>query len=617
MGCRHVRYRRRAAPRRAAPTSPRCAACRTRWPPRGPDGDGAVDRARRRPRPPPAEHHRPLRARRAADGRPAPRPRRRLQRHHLQPPRAARASSRRPATRFFSTSDTEVILKAYAEWGERCVERFKGMFAFCVVERDSGRVVPRPRPARRQAALPRRGRRRRCASPPPCPRCWPAAASTPTIDPVALHHYLSFHSVVPAPRTILAGRAQAAAGDDADDRAGRARGASAATGEPPSSATRSAPAGASDDWAEAVHDALRVAVERRMVSDVPGRRPALGRPGLEPDRRAARRVRPDRAGHVLRRLRRRRRPRGQRVPRSPTSWRSASAPTTASFLVEEDRMLEALDAAIGAMSEPMVSHDCVAFHLLSEEVAAAPQGRPVRPGRRRGVRRLLLVPAAGRGADGDGAAVYTRALRRPPARGDGRGAGGAVPGASATTSARVRRRATSRAPGAATRRSTAALRIDAEVMLVDDPVKRVDNMTMAHGLEARTPFLDHDLVELAARLPARAQARRGRQGDPQGGRARRRPRRGDRPPEGLLPRARALPPRGRRARAGARGADAPAARPRPVRPGAVESMLADPNGQRTTLDGSKLWQVGAAGALAPGARRLTVVATGVRRHTGI
>ena len=38
-------------------------------------------------------------------------------------------------------------------------------------------------------------------------------------------------------------------------------------------------------------------------------------------------------------------------------------------------------------------------------------------------------------------------------------------------------------------------------MLVDDPVKRVDNMTMAHGLEARTPFLDHELVELAAACP--------------------------------------------------------------------------------------------------------------------
>jgi asparagine synthase (glutamine-hydrolysing) len=39
-------------------------------------------------------------------------------------------------------------------------------------------------------------------------------------------------------------------------------------------------------------------------------------------------------------------------------------------------------------------------------------------------------------------------------------------------------------------------------MLVDDPVKRVDNMTMAWGLEARVPFLDHELVELAARVPA-------------------------------------------------------------------------------------------------------------------
>jgi asparagine synthase (glutamine-hydrolysing) len=46
-----------------------------------------------------------------------------------------------------------------------------------------------------------------------------------------------------------------------------------------------------------------------------------------------------------------------------------------------------------------------------------------------------------------------------------------------------------------------ALRLDSTVMLVDDPVKRVDNMTMAWGLEARVPFLDHDLTELAARIP--------------------------------------------------------------------------------------------------------------------
>ncbi len=46
-----------------------------------------------------------------------------------------------------------------------------------------------------------------------------------------------------------------------------------------------------------------------------------------------------------------------------------------------------------------------------------------------------------------------------------------------------------------------ALRLDTQIMLVDDPVKRVDNMTMAWGLELRTPFLDHELVQLAAACP--------------------------------------------------------------------------------------------------------------------
>src|SRR4030095_5521423 len=46
----------------------------------------------------------------------------------------------------------------------------------------------------------------------------------------------------------------------------------------------------------------------------------------------------------------------------------------------------------------------------------------------------------------------------------------------------------------------------------DDPVKRVDNMTMAAGLEARTPFLDHELVELAAACPPEAKLASGGKG---------------------------------------------------------------------------------------------------------
>jgi asparagine synthase (glutamine-hydrolysing) len=54
----------------------------------------------------------------------------------------------------------------------------------------------------------------------------------------------------------------------------------------------------------------------------------------------------------------------------------------------------------------------------------------------------------------------------------------------------------------------AALYLDGQLGLVDDMLHYFDRASMAHSLEVRVPFLDHELVELAATVPARHKVRR-------------------------------------------------------------------------------------------------------------
>ena len=106
--------------------------------------------------------------------------------------------------RFFSTSDSEVLLKAYHRWGDDFVGHLKGMFAFAIVERDSGRVLlGRDRLGIKPLYLSEDSKRIRFAS--TLPALLAGGGVDTRIDPFALHHYMTFHSVVPAPLTILRG----------------------------------------------------------------------------------------------------------------------------------------------------------------------------------------------------------------------------------------------------------------------------------------------------------------------------------------------------------------------------------------------------------------------------
>lgn len=94
--------------------------------------------------------------------------------------------------RFFSDGDTEVIIKAYHAFGADCVRRFKGMFAFAMLERDSGRIVlARDRLGIKPLYYAEAPGFFRFAS--TLPALLAGGDIDKGLDPVGLHHFFSFH----------------------------------------------------------------------------------------------------------------------------------------------------------------------------------------------------------------------------------------------------------------------------------------------------------------------------------------------------------------------------------------------------------------------------------------
>ena len=491
--------------------------------------------------------------------------------------------------RFFSHSDTEVLIKAYHHWGDRFVDHLKGMFAFAITERDSGRVLlGRDRLGIKPLYLSETANRIRFAS--SLPALLAGGDIDTRIDPIALHHYMTFHSVVPSPRTILRGVTKLPPASLLAIEPDGTR--TTTTYWEPDFTRRAERADWSDkDWEDAVLDSLRAAVKRRLVADVPvgcllsggvdsslivGLLAEAGQHGL-----ATFSIGFESVNGVA----------GDEFKYSDIIAERFGTDHH-QIRIDTARMLPALDGAIGAMSEPMVSHDCVAFYLLSQEVA-----------------KHVKVVQSGQGADEVFAGYHWYPPMGEPAAASLEGSVASYRGAffdrdragySDLVSAAyladddpselfvTEHFARAGAEGGVDR----ALRLDTTVMLVDDPVKRVDNMTMAWGLEGRVPFLDHDLVELAATCPPHLKTAHEGKGVLKQAARQVIPADVIDRPKGYFPVPALTHLEGPYLDLVRDALYAPAAKERGLfRPEAVERLLSDPNGKLTPLRGNELWQI--------------------------
>jgi asparagine synthase (glutamine-hydrolysing) len=395
--------------------------------------------------------------------------------------------------RFSSSGDTEVILKAYAEWGIDCLKRLHGMFAFAIRDSSSGKLIlARDRVGIKPLYFSHTSERLLFAS-----TTQALLAADPVIDTAidafAMHNLFSLHAVVPAPRTILKGIRKLRPAHylvfDNDGNVEEARYWSLQAKRPLMPMSE-------HEWIEVIHASLRSSVERRLrIADVPvgvllsgGIDSSLlvallseaGVEGLKTFS-VGFEDQPEEKGNEF-------------------EYSDAVAQRYETehhrFLVPNEQVLPRLPEAFKQMTEPMFAQDAVAFYLLAEVVS-----------------KEVKVVQSGQGADEVFGGYFwyprmhhsiTPGVRRFSEHYFDRDHEEYLEmvdrhyhGEDVTSSLMEELLNGVEADEYLDR----VLAVDVTTLIVDDPVKRVDNMTMAWGLEARVPFLDQELIELAASMP--------------------------------------------------------------------------------------------------------------------
>ncbi|WP_018946084.1 N-acetylglutaminylglutamine amidotransferase [Thioalkalivibrio sp. AKL17] len=409
--------------------------------------------------------------------------------------RALRSELEGRGHRFFSSGDTEVILRGYAEWGEGVVARLHGMFAFALFDGEHQRLLlARDRMGIKPLYLARTGDGIRFAS---NTAALLAGGGVDTeLDPEGLHMLFSLHAVVPAPRTVLRGVRKLEPGHYITiDAHGQERQQCYWQ----LNARRPAEAVSDAEWQERIEAGLRRAVRRRLeVADVPVGVLLSG--GLDSSllvalamEEGAQDLRTFTVGF-------------EDQPEEKGSEFEYSDPVAERYatdhqatLIPNDQVLARLPEAVEAMAEPMFGQDAVAFYLLSEQVSQHVKVVQSGQGADEVFGGYFWYPQMAEDRHGDWVERFRRhyfdrdhpemaeMLRHPPPND--------------VTGEWLREQFHRLESDRADSFIDAVLALDVTTLIVDDPVKRVDNMTMAFGLEARVPFLDHELVETAAAMP--------------------------------------------------------------------------------------------------------------------
>ena len=392
---------------------------------------------------------------------------------------------------FFSSSDTEVIIKSYHFWGKDCVKHLDGMFAFAIWDSLSKNLfIARDRMGIKPLYYNLTDKAFTFAS---NSQALLTQSLDKSINPIALQQQLSLHGVVPAPNTIINGIKKLRPGTFiilnengiVDEQSYWYPNAS-----------RHESNISEDDYITRTHELLSKAVTKRMeASDVPIGVLLSG--GLDSSLIVAllkesghKDIRTfsigfedidDETGSEFEYS-------DQIVSKFQTNHKK--------YLLSNKEVLPRLSEAIKNMSEPMVGQDAIAFYLLSEQVS-----------------KQTKVVLSGQGADeafagyfwyprmfkeqGDEVERFSKHYVDRPHHEFLQTVMPLYQGEDHTNKWLTKEFSKLGTDSFIDK----VFRTDMTRLIVDDPVKRVDNMTMAWGLEARVPFMDTDLVEWALQIP--------------------------------------------------------------------------------------------------------------------